>query len=137
MAGVHTRVRPAKVYAVGVAGAPGVGPAAASLTVVIAYEYACPWCNKQRQAFAQIREVNDALWTNVFDKRAFDRASVENAVTVVAGVDRARLRADMDGDCKTWVERDAPRSPSSASTGRRSSGSTAGRCRVATSRSRG
>jgi len=132
---------PAKVYAVGVEGAPSVGPAEAPLTVVIAYEYACPWCNKQRQAFAQVREaygndirfvyrpfvvhdpandaslaacaadhqghfaeVSDALWSNVFDKRAFDRASVENAVAGVAGIDRARLRADMDGECRTWVE---------------------------------
>lgn len=132
---------PAKVYAVGVEGAPSVGPADAPLTVVIAYEYACPWCNKQRQAFAQVREaygnevrfvyrpfvvhdpandaslaacaadreghfaeVNDALWSNVFDKRAFDRASVENAAAGVAGVDRTRLRADMDGECRTWVE---------------------------------
>ena len=84
---------------------------------MIAYEYACPWCNKQRQAFTALREaygddvrivfrpfvvhpevatdaalaacaashqghfaeVSDALWSNVFDKRAFDRASVENA----------------------------------------------------------
>jgi len=133
---------PSKVYAVGVAGAPSVGPAAAPLTVVIAYEYACPWCNRQRQAFAAVRaaygddvrfvfrpyvvhpevatdaalaacaaerqghfaEVSDALWSGVFDKRAFDRASVEQAAGGVAGVDVARLRADMDGDCKGWVE---------------------------------
>lgn len=138
---------PAKVYAVGVAGAPEIGPASAPLTVVIAYEYACPWCNKQRQAFAQIREaygddvrfvfrpfvvhadaatdaalaacagdrqghfaeVNDALWANVFDKRAYDRASVESAVAGVAGIDRGRLRADMDGPCKAWV--DSERAP--------------------------
>src|SRR5262249_14414414 len=46
---------PAQGYAVRVAGATSVGPAAAPLTVVIAYEYLCPWCNKQRQAFSQIR----------------------------------------------------------------------------------
>jgi len=132
---------PAKVYAVGVAGAPSIGPAAAPLTVVIAYEYLCPWCNKQRQAFTQLRaaygddirfvfrpfvvhepaadaslaacaadrqghfpEASDALWATAFDKRAYDRASVETAVGGLPGVDRARLRADMDGDCKTWVE---------------------------------
>jgi protein-disulfide isomerase len=134
---------PAKVYAVGVAGAPSIGPAAAPLTVVIAYEYACPWCNKERQAFAQIREAygddvrfvfrpfvvhdpatdaslaacasdrqgrfaetDEALWSQVFDKRAFDRASVERAATGVSGIDRARLVADMDGDCKSWIERE-------------------------------
>jgi protein-disulfide isomerase len=132
---------PAKVYAVGIAGAPSIGPAAAPLTVVIAYEYLCPWCNKQRQAFTQIRaaygddvrfvfrpfvvheqaadaslaacaadhqghfsEASDALWATVFDKRAYDRAAVEGAVAGLPGVDRARLRADMEGDCKSWIE---------------------------------
>lgn len=131
---------PAKVYAVGVDGAPAIGPDTAPVTIVIAYEYACPWCNRQRQAFAKVREaygddvrfvfrpfvvhdpatdsslaacaaarqghfaeVNDALWANVFDKRAFDRTSVE-AAAAVPGIDAARLRADMDGDCKGWVE---------------------------------
>jgi protein-disulfide isomerase len=135
---------PAKVYAVGVAGAPSIGPASAPLTIVMAYEYACPWCNRQRQAFAQIRqaygddvrfvfrpfvvhpdlagdpalaacaadrqgrfaEVNDALWTSVFEKHAFDRTAVDSAVAGVAGIDRARLRADMDGECKAWLERE-------------------------------
>src|SRR6185295_4294009 len=46
---------PAKVYAVGVDGAPSIGPAAAPLTVVMAYEYACPWCNRQRQTFTELR----------------------------------------------------------------------------------
>jgi protein-disulfide isomerase len=135
---------PAKVYAVGVDGASTIGPAAAPLTVVMAYEYACPWCNRQRQAFAELRaaygddvrvvfrpfvvhadlagdasfaacaaarqghfaEANDALWTNVFDKRAYDRSSVETAMGGVAGIDLARLRTDMDGDCKAWVARE-------------------------------
>ena len=132
---------PAKVYAVGIAGAPSSGPAAAPLTVVIAYEYLCPWCNKQRQAFTQIQaaygndvrfvfrpfvvhepaadaslaacaadhqghfaEASDALWATAFDKRAYDRASVEGAVASLPGIDRARLRADMDGGCKAWIE---------------------------------
>jgi protein-disulfide isomerase len=135
---------PAKVYAVGVNGAPSVGAPTAPVTVVMAYEYACPWCSRQRQAFSAVREAygdnvrfvyrpfvvhpdlagdaslaacaadrqghfseaNDALWTNVFEKRAFDRASVEAAVSGVPGLDMARLRADMDGDCKAWVERE-------------------------------
>lgn len=132
---------PAKVYAVGIAGAPSIGPAAAPLTVVIAYEYLCPWCNKQRQAFTQVRaaygddvrfvfrpfvvheqaadaslaacaadrqghfaEASDTLWATVFDKHAYDRASVEGAVAGLPGIDRARLRTDMDGDCKSWVD---------------------------------
>jgi protein-disulfide isomerase len=136
---------PQKVYAVAADGAPSVGPADAPLTVVMAYEYACPWCNRERQAFAAMREaygndvrfvyrpfvvhpelasdaalaacaadrqghfaeVNDALWSNVFDKRAFDRASVEKAAAGVPGIDLAKLRADMDGNCKAWVAHEA------------------------------
>lgn len=138
------RPDPTKVYAVEVAGEPAVGPAAAPVTIVMAYEYACPWCNRQRQPFAAVRdaygddvrivfrpfvvhedaagdaalaacaadrqgrfaEVNDALWTQVFEKRAFDRASVERAAGSVAGIDAARLRRDMDGDCKAWIGRE-------------------------------
>jgi len=138
------RPDPSKVYAVGIAGAPAVGPAAAPVTIVMAYEYACPWCSRQRQPFAAVREaygddvrivyrpfvvhedaasdaalaacaadrqghfaeVSDALWTNVFEKRAFDRASVERAAASVAGIDAARLRSDMDGECKGWVQRE-------------------------------
>jgi len=138
------RPDPAKVYAVAVDGEPSVGPGSAPLTVVMAYEYACPWCNKQQQAFTALREAygddirfvfrpyvvhpdlagdaslaacaaarqgrfaeaSDALWTNVFGKRAFDRASVETAVGTVAGIDPVRLRADMDGECKGWLDRE-------------------------------
>jgi predicted DsbA family dithiol-disulfide isomerase len=104
-------------------------------------EYLCPWCNKQRQAFDQIRaaygndvrfvfrpfvvheaaadaslaacaadhqghftEASDALWATAFDKRAYDRASVEAAVASLPGIDRGRLRSDMDGDCKAVLD---------------------------------
>jgi protein-disulfide isomerase len=132
------RPDPSKVYAVAATGQPSIGPASAPVTIVIAYEYACPWCSRQREPFAAVRqaygddvrivyrpfvvhedaagdpalaacaaerqgrfaEVDDALWSNAFDKRAYDRASVERAAASVAGIDLARLRADMDGDCK-------------------------------------
>jgi protein-disulfide isomerase len=135
------RPDPSQVYAVAAAGQPSIGPASAPVTIVMAYEYACPWCNRQREPFAAVRqaygddvrivyrpfvvhedaagdaalaacaaerqgrfaEVDAALWSNVFDKRAYDRASVEGAATSVAGIDLARLRADMDGDCKAMI----------------------------------
>jgi protein-disulfide isomerase len=61
-------------------------------------------CAADRQG--HFAEASDALWTNVFDKHAFDRASAENAAAAVPGIDRNRLRADMDGDCKAWVDRE-------------------------------
>lgn len=137
---------PAKVYAVDTREAPAVGDPAAPLTVVMAYEYACPWCDKQRQAFADIQQrygadvrfvyrpfvvheevasapalaacaadkqgkfaaANEALWRDVFGKRAFERAAVEAAVRAVPGIDGARLVADMDGACKAYLAREAP-----------------------------
>jgi protein-disulfide isomerase len=131
---------PKKVYAVATDDAPSMGPADAPLTLVMAYEYACPWCDRQRQVFDEIKQaygddvrfvfrpfvvhpdeatpaalaacaaerqgkfaaVHDALWRDVFGKRAFDRASAEKAASI-AGVDGARLRADMDGACTQWL----------------------------------
>jgi protein-disulfide isomerase len=131
---------PSKVYAVATDDAPSMGPADAPLTVVMAYEYACPWCDRQRQVFDEVKAaygddvrfvfrpfmvhpdqatpaalaacaaerqgkfaaVHDALWRDVFGKRAFDRASAEKAAAV-AGVDVERLRADMDGACTRWL----------------------------------
>jgi 2-hydroxychromene-2-carboxylate isomerase len=61
-------------------------------------------CAADRQG--HFAEASDALWTNVFDKHAFDRPAAETAAAGVAGIDRARLRADMDGDCNAWVERE-------------------------------
>jgi protein-disulfide isomerase len=144
-----------KVYAVGVDGVPSVGRADAPLTVVMASEYSCPWCDKQGQTFAEIKAaygddvrfvyrpyvvhpdiatdaslaacaadrqgkfeaVHEALWRDVFRKRAFDRASVEK-VAVAAGADAAKLRADMDGGCKEWLakEQQALRTLGAAST---------------------
>jgi protein-disulfide isomerase len=141
------RPDPSKVYAVATAGAPAIGPGVAPLTIVMAYEYACPWCSRQQEAFQAIRsaygddvrfvyrpfvvheevasdaavaacaadrqgkfaEVNEALWKDVFAKRAFDRASVERVAGGVPGIDAAKLRADMDGECRSVLarERDA------------------------------
>lgn len=135
------RPDPAQVYAVATAGEPSIGPASAPVTIVMAYEYACPWCNRQRQPFTAVREaygddvrivyrpfvvhedaagdaalaacaaerqgrfaeVDAALWSSVFAKSAYDRASVERAAAGVPGIDLARLRADMDGECKGMV----------------------------------
>src|SRR4051812_22070583 len=48
---------PGTLYAVGVDGAPSIGPAGAPVTVVMAYEYACPWCNRQGQVFRAVRDA--------------------------------------------------------------------------------
>jgi protein-disulfide isomerase len=45
------------VYAVPVAGAPSIGPADALVTIVRAYEYACPYCEKSRPTMAELRKL--------------------------------------------------------------------------------
>ncbi len=46
----------AKTYAVPVAGDPFVGPADAKITLVKAYDYACPYCEKVRPTMAELRK---------------------------------------------------------------------------------
>jgi protein-disulfide isomerase len=46
---------PAKAYAVPVAGDPSDGPATAKVTIVKAYDYLCPFCERARETDAQIR----------------------------------------------------------------------------------
>jgi protein-disulfide isomerase len=47
---------PAKTYSVPVEGAPFEGPADALVTVVKAYEYACPFCEKVRPTLAELKK---------------------------------------------------------------------------------
>lgn len=46
---------PADVYAIPATGAPSEGPADALVTIVRAYEYACPYCEKSRKTLAELR----------------------------------------------------------------------------------
>lgn len=47
---------PAKTYSVNVEGAPFEGPADAPITIVKAYEYACPFCSKVRPTMDEIKK---------------------------------------------------------------------------------
>ncbi len=47
---------PAKTYSVNVEGAPFEGPADALVTIVKAYEYACPFCSKVRPTMDEIKK---------------------------------------------------------------------------------
>jgi protein-disulfide isomerase len=48
---------PSKVYAVPVEGAAAVGPQNAKVTVVKAYEYACPFCERARPTMDEIKKA--------------------------------------------------------------------------------
>lgn len=47
---------PAKTYSVDVEGAPFDGPADAAVTIVKAYEYACPFCDKVRPTMDEVKK---------------------------------------------------------------------------------
>lgn len=48
---------PAVVYSVDVAGSPSVGPATAKVTLVEAFDYACPYCYKVTPTIAELRKI--------------------------------------------------------------------------------
>jgi protein-disulfide isomerase len=47
---------PTKTYAVSVDGAPSEGPADAKITIIKAYEYACPFCEKVRPTIDELKK---------------------------------------------------------------------------------
>jgi protein-disulfide isomerase len=51
---------PAKVYAIPVGNSPVEGPAAAKITIVMAGEYACPFCEKVRATLTELRAMYGA-----------------------------------------------------------------------------
>ena len=147
--GQANRPRPAApdpnaVYAVPVDGSASEGNSNALVTIVKAYEYACPFCEKVRPTSDQIKAeykdnvrfvykqyvvhpqvatdpalgacaavrqnkfaaMDTLLWEKAFKARAFDRANIE-AIGKEAGLDVAKMKADMDGPCKEIIQKEA------------------------------
>lgn len=144
---------PTKTYAAPVAGAPFEGPADAKITIVKAYEYACPFCEKVRPTLAELKkkygkdlrvvykhyvvhpqtatstalaacaahkqgkftQMDEGLWEQVFKARKFDGdrcwtndegcPNVE-AVAKQIGLDIAKFKADMKGECSATIQKD-------------------------------
>ena len=134
---------PKAVYAVPVDGAASEGNANALVTIVKAFEYACPFCEKVRPTTDQIKSeykdnvrfvykqfvvhpqvatdsalgacaahrqgkyvaMDNLLWEKAFKARAFDRANIE-AIGKEAGLDVAKMKADMDGPCKEIIQKE-------------------------------
>jgi protein-disulfide isomerase len=130
-------------YAVPIEGSPSEGSSNALVTIVKAFEYACPFCEKVRPTTDQIKTeykdnvrfvfkqfvvhpqvatdaalgscaaarqgkyeaMDNLLWEKAFKARAFDRANIE-ALGKEAGLDVAKMKADMDGPCKEIIQKE-------------------------------
>jgi protein-disulfide isomerase len=135
----------ATVYAVPIDGSATFGRADAKVTLVMAMDFACPYCNKAYGTVDELRKryggelrvvyqsyvvhavaagaarlacaanlqgtwrpVADALWAKAFPERRFDDASLDAAIAGIR-LDRARLKADVDGPCVAIVAREHDR----------------------------
>jgi protein-disulfide isomerase len=60
-------------------------------------------CASHKQGkFAQMDKL---IWEKAFGARKFDRANID-ALAKEAGLDMAKFKADMEGDCKTFIQKD-------------------------------
>ena len=134
---------PNAVYAVRVGDSPTEGPAKAKVTVIVASDYACPYCERVVPTMDELRkkygddvrivhksfivhtqqattaamaacaahhqkkwrQVSDLLWSEAFDKRKLDDASID-AIADQAKLDLKRYRADVSGRCQQEVADD-------------------------------
>jgi protein-disulfide isomerase len=92
------RVEPdrAKTYAVPVDGDPAEGPADAKITLVKAYDYACPYCEKIRPTMAELRKRYGNDIRIVYKQFVVHpREAMASALAVCAGAKQGKL-VEMD-----------------------------------------
>jgi len=53
----------------------------------------------------KFEQMDTLLWDKAFATRKFDRANID-ALAKEAGLDLAKFKADMDGDCKAFIQKD-------------------------------
>ncbi len=135
---------PAKTYSVAVEGAPFKGNKDAKITVVKAFEYACPYCERARSTMDQVletygddvrvvykhyivhpgsatipaqatcaahkqgkfAEMEEAIWEKGF--KANRNLAMDNMEKIAGdlGLDMARFKSDIEGDCSKLVQED-------------------------------
>ncbi len=138
------RPAPTEVYAVPIEGAPAVGPKDAKVTIVEAFEFACPHCASVSASIEQIRKdypkdvrvvyrqflihpqtatlpaqaacagfkqgKYEEMYKLLFEKgynanRNFSQENIDK-IAAEAGLDMAKYKADMAGDCPKMVRED-------------------------------
>ena len=142
-----------KTYSVAIDGDPFEGPADAKVTIVKAYDYACPFCARVRPTMDSLRqkygndvrivykqfvvhpqvatagalafcaankqgkamEMDKLLWDQSYENHKFDKdgcwtgsegCEIVDGYAQQLGLDVAKFRSDMKGDCQQLKEKD-------------------------------
>ena len=93
-----TRPEPdrAKTYAVPVDNAPSLGPANAKVTMVVAHEYACPYCEKSRPTLDELRKKYGDDLRLVFKQLVVHPRNATAAALAICAADKQQKYVQMD-----------------------------------------
>jgi len=93
-----TRPEPdrAKTYAVPVDNAPSLGPADAKVTIVVAHEYACPYCEKARSTLDDLRKKYGSDLRLVFKQLVVHPRNATAAALASCAADKQQKYVQMD-----------------------------------------
>jgi protein-disulfide isomerase len=92
------RVEPdrAKTYAVPIDNAPSLGPADAKVTMLVAHEYACPYCEKVRSTLDELRKHYGNDLRMVFKQLVVHPRNATAAALAICAADRQHKYVQMD-----------------------------------------
>ena len=93
-----TRPEPdrAKTYAVPVDNAPSLGPADAKVTMVVAHEYACPYCEKARTTIDELHKKYGKDLRLVFKQLVVHPRNATAAALAICAADKQQKYVQMD-----------------------------------------
>ena len=93
-----TRPEPdrAKTYAVPIDNAPSLGPADAKVTMVVAHEYACPYCEKARTTLDELRKKYGSDLRMVFKQLVVHPRNATAAALAICAADKQQKYVQMD-----------------------------------------
>ncbi|MBA3499689.1 MAG: DsbA family protein [Deltaproteobacteria bacterium] len=85
-----------KTYAVPVDNAPSLGPANAKVTIVVAHEYACPYCEKARPTLDELRKKYGNDLRLVFKQLVVHPRNAMASALAICAADRQQKYVQMD-----------------------------------------
>jgi protein-disulfide isomerase len=86
----------AKTYAVPIDNAPSLGPADAKVTMVVAHEYACPYCEKARTTLDELRKKYGNDLRMVFKQLVVHPRNATAAALASCAADKQQKYVQMD-----------------------------------------
>jgi protein-disulfide isomerase len=85
-----------KTYAVPVDNAPSLGPASAKVTMVVAHEYACPYCEKVRPTLDELRKKYGNDLRLVFKQLVVHPRNATASALAICAADKQQKYVQMD-----------------------------------------